>query len=245
MAAWGYNFSGQLGNNSPFNSSVPVAVSGGGLLAGKVVTSVAAGHGHSLARCADGSVAVWGANGSGQLGNRSTSGTWVPQAVDSSGVLAGKAVAVIAGGENHTLALASWWHASSSDPYTQWLLDSLSESAMADPAMTGEAAAPAGDGISNLMKFALGLRPLDDGTASLPVTGMAEGYLTLTYRQSKQATDVTYTVEAGDALAAGSWAPATQVLSQSDAGDHWLVTVRDLVPMAGHPRRFMRLQVSR
>ena len=58
-----------------------------------------------------------------------------------------------------------------------------------------------------------------------------------------------YTVRAADDLAADTWIPVTTVLSQTDPtlgeGSYWLVTVRDSVPYAGHPQRFMRLQVVR
>ena len=70
------------------------------------------------------------------------------------------------------------------------------------------------------------------------------GYLTLTYRKTTQAADVTYSVLSSDSPN-GIWEPVTTVTSQSDQGTYTLVTVRDTVPLAGHPHRFMRLQVSR
>ena len=88
---------------------------------------------------------------------------------------------------------------------------------------------------------------MESTTGKLPTTAQQAGYLTLTYRQSKTAGDVSYTVQAADSLTSNAWAPATTVLSQTDptpgGGSHWLVTVRDNVPYATHPQRFMRLQV--
>ena len=81
LLAWGANTSGQLGNNTLTNSSVPVAVDMSGVLAGKALMNVAAGGLHCLALCADGTVVAWGANSDGQLGNRSTTDSWVPVAV--------------------------------------------------------------------------------------------------------------------------------------------------------------------
>ena len=112
-----------------------------------------------------------------------------------------------------------------------------------DPAISGELETPAHDGVTNLMKYALALDPMICGTAGLPTVAQQDGYLTLTYRKNKTATDVTYTVQAADDLTVNAWAPATSVVSQTDQGDHWLVTVRDTVPYASHPQRFMRLQV--
>lgn len=103
---WGSNFRGQLGNNSFTNSSVPIAITGGPL-AGKVITRVAAGVGHCIALCADGSMAAWGDNSSGQLGNGNTTDSSVPVAVRTDGVLAGKTVISIAAGGHHSLALCS------------------------------------------------------------------------------------------------------------------------------------------
>ena len=107
VAAWGNNYSGQLGNNSTTNSSVPVAVTTTGVLAGKTVVAVAAGNDHSLALCSDGTVAAWGINSSGQLGNNSTTNSRVPVAVTTTGVLAGKTVVAVAAGAAHSLALCS------------------------------------------------------------------------------------------------------------------------------------------
>ena len=113
-----------------------------------------------------------------------------------------------------------------------------------NPAVSGDLATPAHDGITNLMKYALALAPMASGTAGLPSASPQGGYLTLTYRRNKAATDVTYTVQSSDVLK-GTWTTATTVTSQTDHGTYTLVTVRDTVPVAGHSQRFMRLQVSR
>ena len=107
MAAWGWNHRGQLGNNSTTDSSVPVAVVTSGVLAGKTIIAVTAGDFHSLALCSDGTLAAWGWNGGGQLGNNSTTDSSVPVAVDRSGVLSGKMVVAVATGSSHSLALCS------------------------------------------------------------------------------------------------------------------------------------------
>ncbi len=109
LAAWGSNSSGQLGNIGPTQSNVPVAISSFGALAGKIVISIAAGYSHSLALCSDGTVATWGDNYYGQLGNNSTtSSSNVPVAITSSGALAGKTVISIAAGGLHSLAQVSY-----------------------------------------------------------------------------------------------------------------------------------------
>jgi alpha-tubulin suppressor-like RCC1 family protein/phosphodiesterase/alkaline phosphatase D-like protein len=107
LAAWGGNNFGQLGNNTIEGATRPVAVIQNGVLAGKRVVAVAAGNNHSLALCSDGSLAAWGDNQYGQLGNNSTTRSLVPVAVDMSGVLGGKQVAAIAVGQDHNLALCT------------------------------------------------------------------------------------------------------------------------------------------
>jgi len=107
LAAWGYNGFGQLGNGNTTESNVPVAINQTGVLANKTVIAVAAGDGHSIVLCADGTLAAWGANGNGQLGNGNTISSNVPVAVTQTGVLAGKTVIAVAAGGQHSLALCS------------------------------------------------------------------------------------------------------------------------------------------
>jgi len=63
VVSWGYNYYGQLGNNSTVDSSLPVQVVG---LSG--IKAIAAGLDHSLALDSVGNVWAWGYNASGQLG---------------------------------------------------------------------------------------------------------------------------------------------------------------------------------
>ncbi len=107
VAAWGANASGQLGDNSTSYSSEPVPVTTTGVLFGKTVVAVAAGYSHSVALCSDGTLAAWGANDSGQLGNDSTTFSSVPVAVTKTGVLSSKTVIAVAAGSNHSVALCS------------------------------------------------------------------------------------------------------------------------------------------
>lgn len=120
LAAWGINFVGQLGNGTLAQSKLPVAVREDGVLSGKSVLRVASGGSHLIALCSDGTLAAWGNNAHGQLGDRSTINRNTPVAVDMSGVLAGKTVLAleVAAGKNHVLCtdgtLASWGNGVSS-----------------------------------------------------------------------------------------------------------------------------------
>lgn len=111
IATWGSDADGQLGNDAAFsNSSVPVLVDDSGVLAGRMVTFIAAGGSHVLALCSDGTLVAWGSSsgiaGGGQLGNGSGAPfkSGVPVAVSTAGVLSGKTIARIAAGVTHSLA---------------------------------------------------------------------------------------------------------------------------------------------
>lgn len=108
--AWGWNGSGQLGDNTTTQRNLPVSVMTSGVLLGKTVVTVSAGEAHSLALCSDGTVAAWGNNAYGQLGDNSTTQRTQPVSVNTeNGVSAlhGKTVVAIAAGGAHSLALCS------------------------------------------------------------------------------------------------------------------------------------------
>ena len=99
VRCWGLNGSGQLGDGTNTNSSVPVVVTG---LEGDVV-AVSAGWEHVCALTRVGGVKCWGAGSSGQLGNGVLSPSNLP--VDVAGLSSG--VIAIASGYVHTCALTS------------------------------------------------------------------------------------------------------------------------------------------
>lgn len=92
VKCWGRNGSGQLGDGTTTNRSVPVAVVG---LASGVV-AIVAGTDHTCALTDTGRVKCWGGNGAGQLGNGSMVGSLVPVEATS---LAVPAKAIAAGTE--------------------------------------------------------------------------------------------------------------------------------------------------
>jgi alpha-tubulin suppressor-like RCC1 family protein len=93
---WGYNESGQLGNNTRARSNAPVAVTATGALAGKVVTSISAG-GSLTCAIASGAAYCWGINESGGLGDGTRISSYVPVQVDSTLVKTGSTYEVSVG----------------------------------------------------------------------------------------------------------------------------------------------------
>ena len=96
---WGNNGSGQLGNGTVANSSVPAPVSG--LSSG--VAAMAMGTYHTCALTTAGGVKCWGNNSYRQLGNGTTTSHYVP--VDVTGLSSG--VRAITSGFEHACALTT------------------------------------------------------------------------------------------------------------------------------------------
>jgi alpha-tubulin suppressor-like RCC1 family protein len=108
---WGENDYGQLGDASTADSSVPVAVDTGGVLAGKTLTQISAGGGGGIDTCAldtAGTAYCWGSNFDGGLGDGSSAASSsVPVAVDTSGALASKTITQISAGSDGGCVLDS------------------------------------------------------------------------------------------------------------------------------------------
>jgi alpha-tubulin suppressor-like RCC1 family protein len=108
VQCWGWNNYGQLGDNNindacplvgPTTNCEPLPIQVPGL---SFVTAIAAGYAHTCVLEASTGVYCWGQNGQGQLGNGSTTQSWVPV---QSQLDATKAIA--AGGD-HTCALLAY-----------------------------------------------------------------------------------------------------------------------------------------
>lgn len=96
---WGRNFSGQLGDGTTLSSSTPVDVR---LPTGRTVTRISAGLSYSCAILDDGTAACWGDNSFGQLGDGTTTNSFVPGSVQ---LTAGRTASAISAGSYHSCAL--------------------------------------------------------------------------------------------------------------------------------------------
>ncbi|MDM8531619.1 hypothetical protein QUF63_10645 [Anaerolineales bacterium HSG25] len=98
IQCWGYNYDGQLGDDSRTSRPLPVSVSGLENRQGLVVET---GSAHTCALLDNGQVRCWGNNGSGRLGDGTTTRSTVPVTV--TGLLSN--IIDITVGSNHTCAL--------------------------------------------------------------------------------------------------------------------------------------------
>jgi autotransporter-associated beta strand protein len=127
-------------------------------------------------------------------------------------------------------------------PFEAWQLAEFGPDA-GNPLIAGELADPDGDGIVNLLEYALATAPNIPGITTIVrdmenVSGT--DYLRLTILKNPAATDLTYTVETtGDLSDSGSWSD-THALIEEDSPTQLIV--RDTI---SGPRRFIRLRVAR
>lgn len=129
--------------------------------------------------------------------------------------------------------------------FDEWRFNKFTPAERANPAISGETADPDGDGIPNLLEYALNLEPKIADVGGLPKMAVQGGYLTLTYTEVKAAIDIVYAVQAAGEVS-GSWSSSGLVeTSRIDNGTTWRVTVRDSVPISVASHRFMRLRVTR
>ncbi|WP_027660596.1 RCC1 domain-containing protein [Salinispora fenicalii] len=102
VLAWGNNSSGQLGNGTNTDSSIPVNVN---LPAGTTITAITAHDGsHSLALTSIGTVLAWGNNSSGELGDGTNTDSSIPVNVN---LPAGTTITAIDNGDDHSMALVA------------------------------------------------------------------------------------------------------------------------------------------
>jgi hypothetical protein len=139
---------------------------------------------------------------------------------------------------------------SASETFEQWQLAEFGSVPAAESAAAADTANPAGDGISNLMKYALDLNPYVQGSSGLPAGSvMAIGgsnYLTLTFLRPHPAPgDITYNVETTNSLPGGSWTPSVVVAGYPVNNGNGTETMRERsASPASSPSQFIRLRVT-
>ncbi|MGB8170115.1 MAG: DNRLRE domain-containing protein [Chthoniobacteraceae bacterium] len=134
--------------------------------------------------------------------------------------------------------------------YQSWLLG------YHQPGNLADAADLDGDGIPNLLEYALGLQPNSADVAGKPIIGVAtiddQNFLTITFARRLDASGVTLAVEASSSLS-GSWTsidpldPFNQIEVVPDMPEPgWeTLVIKDVAPINAASRRFLRLKATR
>ncbi len=126
--------------------------------------------------------------------------------------------------------------------YVGWVGDHFDTSVAADPAVSGPGAAPFGDGVPNLLKYALGAGPNERLGAEQVEQGTTDdNRLFIRFYRDPELTDIVYLIETSPDLI--DW---NELLfdSGSYSGENSHGEMHEVhVSIEDHPRRFLRLRV--
>ena len=235
------------GNSNEGGNSTAVASS---LSSG--VTAVYSTQSAFAALKADGSVVTWGSSTKGGSGGPTNIGVGVPipatiytriSSTAPGGSVSGNITLTSPGAQTQTVALSGT--VTEGPTYThQELWRFANFGSYSSDGSAADSADPDGDGLSNLMEYALGTGPNSSGVmpALLALNGANLEY---TYTRSTAAKDngVTYQIEWSDTLETGSWSTQT-VTEQIQGTQGALETVKASIPKGTSGKRFLRLKVQ-
>lgn len=126
--------------------------------------------------------------------------------------------------------------------FESWRVSHFNETELADNGISGPNASLGGDGFSNLIRYALGLDPVEPVGASAPQTSATETHWVFTYSRPEGTTDLTYAVEASTDMTTWSTSGVSHTLTGSTGGvEAWQATYA----RSGATRLFFRLKVTR
>jgi hypothetical protein len=126
--------------------------------------------------------------------------------------------------------------------YQDWVELHFDPGERGNPGISGMQAAPHGDGLPNLVKFALGLGAGPAPASELPRVELADGNLFMTYRKLSETSGCRILVEAADSPS-GPWSELRNAATVRAADGSVTVKVADEVGVAAKKNRFLRLKV--
>ena len=128
---------------------------------------------------------------------------------------------------------------------------SLREGSSGNSGIAADTFAAAGDGLANIVKYALGLDPrVPAAPGEAPVAEATNGILSITFRRARDAAGVTLRVEGASDLTNGwteeIWSSATNAYG-GGTNAFEVISVADPLPMDQAPsgQRYLRLKVTR
>ncbi|MEX2381212.1 MAG: delta-60 repeat domain-containing protein [Opitutales bacterium] len=133
--------------------------------------------------------------------------------------------------------------------YPFWISGFFSPEDQEDPMIGTEAADPDGDGIPNLLEYALDLDPRTPNPGRMPrreiTTVNDDDFLAITFRRNGNLPDVAITVEVSSDME--NWTADTVQVGDAVPHDDNTETVvyRDTEPMSSFSERFIRVSVTR
>lgn len=149
---WGYNPSGQLGNNTTTQSLVPVAVAQGAIPAGVTIKGITTGYGVTCALGSDNKGYCWGYNNYGGVGDGTTTNRLTPVALAQGAIPAGVTLRGIAAGDQGACAIGSDFKAYCWGYNTDGSVGDNTTTHRSSPVAVAQGAIPAGVTILGLMK---------------------------------------------------------------------------------------------
>ncbi len=146
------------------------------------------------------------------------------------------------GAGNVPVTIDSLLFTANASGFDLWRAAKFSAAELLDERLTGPGASYAGDGVPNLVKYALGLEPKQSVTRAVLEADVSVGDWICRFHRPTGVTDVTCAVEASVNLTTWSTAAVTlQKVATSEGVETWEAKV----PLAGNPTVFFRLRVTR
>ena len=123
-------------------------------------------------------------------------------------------------------------------PYQNWRTGYFTSEEISGTQLSAPTSDPEGDGLQNLLEYALNLHPREPSFAGLPVVGDDGGNLTVTYLKDTTKTDISYQVETSDSLS--GWGAVSDARVSTNGT---IETRKAVVPINGI-RKFLRLKIT-
>ena len=189
-----------------------------------------------------------GLNGSVTIPANQASATLTVTPIADSAAEGDETVTVtLASGLASTFASANATVTIHDQPIDAWRFSHFSTAELANPAISGDLADGEGDGIVNVVEYALNLDPKIVDVNALPAAFVnAGGFPSLTYTAVESAVDINYAVELSTDLVTWNAITPTAVSPLVvDNGATNTVTVSSPNTLNAQPKQFLRLRVTR